>query len=341
MYHPDPLLLCQHVLFTTDEQGRSACLFRSNSLNLSALWGKFVPSSAEGGYPSLVFAQFVVPLEVYLPHLLATQHHPADVPPREILPTPETLHLFTTADPSAALRDYNPRNKGGRVGNADYQNSLLNLRNRTACALVHKFLSKDMSAPQAISAAALRLGMSAPLLQRVMHEHEGFTILKVERPRNSRRAETLPRLSGSHEYRQMFKEVQRAVQTVRTRKEDELGSFSIHDLHVDGEPGGYPRRCPVTGAEFVWGAPSGASMFSPKVGRINPQRNYVPGNVLLMSKLAKRVLERTGDLKTLAALLRDGPDLLSGIRDWLSDKPHHPANDFVAAIRHHIKTHHQ
>lgn len=335
MHHPDPLTLCQHVLLTADEQGRPACIFRSNSLNLSTLWGHPVPTSFESDYPSLVFSQLVAPLEVYLPHLLATQHHPADTPPRSIIPTPDSLHLFTSADPSAALRDYNPRHKGGCMGSNEYQNSLTSLRNRTACALVNKYLKKGMSGVNAVSTAALRMGMSAPLLQRLMYEREGLSMIKAERPRTSRRAEHLPRLSGSHEYSHLFKEVQRAVQTVRTRTGEDLGSFSIHDLHVDGEPGGYPRHCPVTGAEFVWGSPSGASMFSPKVGVVDPRQNYVPGNVLLMSKVAKRVLDRTGDPKTLAVFLRHDPDLLNSIRDWLSDKPHHPANDFVATIRYH------
>lgn len=336
MLHPDPLLLCQHVLFTTDAQGRPTCLYRNNSLNLSTLWAHPVPTSLESGSPTLVFSKYVAPLEVYLPHLLATQHHPADTPARQITPTADSLHLFSTSDPSAALRDFNPRHRGGRLGSTEYQSSLTALRNRTACALVHKFLKKDMSGMQAISTAALRIGMSAPLLQRVLYEQEGLSLIEINRPRNSRRAEHLPRLSGSHEYRYMFAEIQRAVQTVRTRKEDDLGAFSIHDLCVEGEPGGYPRHCPVTGAEFVWGEPAGASMFSPKVGRIDPRENYVPGNVLLMSKVAKRVLERTGEVKKIAAFMRENPDMLNQLQEWLGDKPYHPANDFVAAIRNYL-----
>lgn len=338
MLHPDPLLLCQHVLFTTDAQGRPTCLFRSNSLNLSIIWACPVPTSLESGSPVLVFSKYVAPLEVYLPHLLATQHHPADTPTRQVTPTADSLHLFSTADPSAALRDFNPRHRGGRIGSADYQSSLTALRNRTACALVHKFLKKGMSGMQAISTAALRMGMSAPLLQRTLYEQEGLSLIETNRPRNSRRAENLPRLSGAHEYRYMFAEIQRAVQTVRTRKEDDLGAFSIHDLCVEGTPGGYPVLCPVTGAEFVWGEPAGASMFSPKVGRIDPNENYVPGNVLLMSKVAKRVLERTGEVKKLAAFMRAHPEVLAGLQAWLTNKPAHPAYDFVAAIRNHINS---
>lgn len=341
MQHPEPLLLCQFVLLTTNEAGRPTCVFRANSLNLSLRWGIPVPVSTENSYPALIFDKYVAPLEVYLPHLLATQHHPADAPPRAILPTPDTLHLFSTSDPSAALRDYNPRSRGGTSGSFSYQTSLTSLRDRTACALVMRLLSKGRSGIEAVSDAALRIGMSAPLLQRVVLEREGLTVMPTDRPRKTMRGEGLPRLSDSHEYRHMFKEVQNAVQTVRTRKVSDRGSFSIHDLHVTGEPGGYPTRCPVLGVEFAWGEPAGVSLFSPKVGRIDPRGNYTPDNVLLMSRLAKRILEGTADVKKLAALLRsysDAPLLMDNLRQWLADKPLHPANDYIASVRRRMTT---
>ena len=47
----------------------------------------------------------------------------------------------------------------------------------------------------------------------------------------------------------------------------------------------YPKVCPVLGIELDWGM-NGNQPNSPSLDRIDPTKGYIPGNVMIMSKLA-------------------------------------------------------
>jgi len=47
----------------------------------------------------------------------------------------------------------------------------------------------------------------------------------------------------------------------------------------------YPKVCPVLGIELDWGM-NGIQYNSPSLDRIDPTKGYIPGNVMIMSKLA-------------------------------------------------------
>ena len=50
----------------------------------------------------------------------------------------------------------------------------------------------------------------------------------------------------------------------------------------------YPKVCPVLGIELDWGM-NGRQTNSPSLDRINPNKGYVKGNVMIMSDLANRM----------------------------------------------------
>ena len=49
------------------------------------------------------------------------------------------------------------------------------------------------------------------------------------------------------------------------------------------------KRCPVLGVPFVRGKNKRPIDTSPTLDRINPNRGYVPGNVIVISALANRI----------------------------------------------------
>lgn len=369
MRHPDPLHLCRHVVLYRRPDGRKQCIFRANPLNPARRWGKPVPlAPAKDGPPTLVFDTFVAPLDYYLPALEDTSCIALDATAFHINPTDESI--FTTRDKTIGLRDFNPSraapgSSAGIVGSADYQDKLRDLRDRVACKLVHSLMEKGVTKPlthlvhavppsdertwispkQAVGEAAVRIGLSVASLYRILYEREGFTLLS-QRVRGSHRDPTLPKLSTSVDFRQFYKEVHNAIVAVRTQRvaRSKVGqnipcTFSMHDLAIPSEPGGYPTVCPVTGLEFEWGVMEGASMCSPKVACIDPMKGYVTGNVMLATKIAKRILDETTSVDTAAAFLSNKPEAIEAMEKWFKDLPFvHTAEDLLTTIKRRIKT---
>lgn len=110
----------------------------------------------------------------------------------------------------------------------------------------------------------------------------------------------------------------------RKQGEEEQCSFSRADLFDLRCLGGYPLRCPVLGVEVNWTNGEQDSMYSPRVGRYDSAQPFVSGNVVIMSKLAKKLLEGTRDpayKEVLRKVLRDDPYAATAFAAWADKHP--------------------
>lgn len=75
--------------------------------------------------------------------------------------------------------------------------------------------------------------------------------------------------------------VWRMLKRARRRAKEKGLPFNLRrsDIHI-------PERCPVLGIKL---RPNTQSQNSPSLGRIVPERGYVAGNVLVVSKLANQI----------------------------------------------------
>ena len=315
MHYHDPITLCRQV-FLDLSTGRPRALFRRNRTNAKARWGKPVPTLRDDSGPILIYDHGVAPICYYGRTLLAaSEEHPIDCPVGRINHTPdpgdaETIdHLRRTA----------------------HQSTLRDLRDTVCQQLVHRLLPKIGSDPayryveDVLQEVSTRLGLGVEAVTRTMQRLENFTFIpRPTRVAAYKRDATMPWFSRG-DWR--FGEVQKALAVLRVSRLNKT-SFSIDDLAVhngvnaDGTEtkGGYPSTCPVTGLEFEWGinagGQTGVSLYSPKVGRYDISQPYGPGNVVLMSAWARRLVEGFGSPATLAPLLKSRPELLRRIKDW-------------------------
>jgi len=340
MHHPDPSYACRRFALRT-LNGKPRIVFRANPLNRRSLWGKPVPFYLDHHTadlsrpddvtpnPTLVHEDLHMPMLAYLKCFEATAHYPDDAPHRLI------SYQEDADEPSALLREYNPRARGGRFGTADYQERLKDHRNVLACEMVHRFIDlfseKDpqSAAFNAIKEVASRLGMDPVTLHKVLIDRENFTFQPPRIKRTRVQKEGGVAFSRSDDFGFMYKELHAAVQILRTSayskynkgKPTAQTAFSIDDLAVPDAPGGYATRCPVTGLELVWGESEGASMYSPKVGRRDVTRSYTSGNVLVMSRFARRLIECSGKAESLYKFMRNKMDIAASVRAWLALYP--------------------
>lgn len=334
MQHPDPLLLCRHVVLIRLSHGNShqpfhsgtgpvQAVFRRNTLNPTTAWDRPVPRLGE----TLIFDKFVAPLPHYLPALEATAHYPSAHRPFDIIPT--DAHVLTTADP---LRDFNPRSSGGvgGLGTAEYQEKLRTMRDNLVCDMVRKYIGRNTDdtlkprevAERAIEQVSPRIRLSPATIWKILHKREGFTTAPERKPRAKPPAAPLFKLSTAYEHLYKYKRLCDVVQVARSNDRS-IGTFSIHNLAVRGQPGGYPEHCPVSGLEFEW-SDDPSSMYSPKLAMRSvlagrPGTLPIEQDVILVSKAAKRVLEGTGAVETMARFMAGKSDHVLMIRKWLDD----------------------
>lgn len=325
MHYPDPLQLVRRTMLNPKGPG---AIFRSNRLNLRPTWGKPVPSyRTPEGEVLLIFTNIVAPLSTYLPCLQETAHYSAEALALDITYYPHP----TTANQVLYLQS---------LRGADHQTMLTNQRDRCIQVLMHRLLNNPTypTVEAALKEAAIRLGIGPATVLKVMQEMEGFEY--VPRPATGaarRRDPALPWFSRSDA---RFAVVQRALLSLRTRKLNQL-PMVVDDLATE-DPGGYPTRCPVTGMEFDWLDVS--SYEAPKVGRLSREVPYGPGNVLLMSAFARRVLEATGRRETLGKFVANRPEVIQSVHRWLALYPtsdpdvHETLNYFAGATAHHTLT---
>lgn len=110
----------------------------------------------------------------------------------------------------------------------------------------------------------------------------------------------------------------------RKQGQEEQCSFSRVDLFDLRCLGGYPLRCPVLGVELNWTKGEQDSMYAPRVGRYDSAQPFVSGNVVIMSKLAKKLLEGTRGpayKEILRKVLRDDPYAATAFGFWADKHP--------------------
>lgn len=110
----------------------------------------------------------------------------------------------------------------------------------------------------------------------------------------------------------------------RKQGKEEQCSFSRADLFDPRCLGGYPIRCPVLGVELNWTKGEQDSMYSPRVGRYDPAQPFMSSNVVVMSKLAKKLLEGTRGpayKEILRKVLRDDPYAATAFGAWADKHP--------------------
>ena len=325
MYYPDPLLVARTFALRHRPDGRPHAIFRSNSLNLRALWGLPVPfyldtftsdlsrpDDTSITFPVLVHALHHVPLNVYLPVLQATAHYPDDADVHTIdLSQCENLHEIYRA--AESVRMFNPLSRGGLPGcnGQDMQDFLTRKRDTVAAELFFKLMPKYVKenhrtgVERAFKEVSQRVGMSQQLLTKVMYEHHNFERLQKTQEKLKHEG---PRISSDS---QIIKKITSIAQIARSNHDTR---FSIHDLAV---PGGLPQVCPVTGRELLWFEPD--SIWVPRVIRYDVNERFVTGNVLLASRLAQKIVDATCSIDVLLKYMREDEEV--AVAAWLRKYP--------------------
>lgn len=318
MQYPEPTLFVRRIMLSTDPKGKPRAVFRANLLNPRANWGKPVPTllsvfptntvDAHGritGYeelpdPVLHFDKYVAPLHAYLPLLLATAHHPLDQSYMKI------GYDAAPTDKVVALRE---------CFNTGVHAALLQSRNRCMAQMFERLQSKGYMADDAVTLISTRFEVGDRAVRKTLAEAGWEILSRVSKPGGTTMGPRKGhRLSRATEYRRMFKEIETAARSVRANTPD--CSFSLEDLAVDSAPGGYPTHCPVTGVELEYGVMEGSSMYSPKVCRVDPAQPALTGNVMVVSKLGRGIVEGTMAVERIVRFMRGKADVMRALREW-------------------------
>lgn len=323
MHHPDPTTFVRRIALRYTPSGKPYAAYRENECNKdSSVWGKPVPYCVTSyTYHAeddriLVFGDCVAPLSAYLPALEATKDIPIDAPWQGIRFEPgplERVWAYANDDCHTAVQQ-DVMKRVRKLAIVDtyrrLQSKYPGLSTDDLLAQVTNLIGKPRSAVRAtlISAGiALPLSQSAQLLASKAHK-----------------------FSKTYEYRHHYDLLTNVIQqcragVVQRRRQtgmDEICAFSIADLHDSKCLGGYPVLCPVTGAELDW--VESTSYFSPRVGRYDPNKPYVSGNVVLMSFLAKKLIEGRR-VHGIDAVLDVRPYLPAAFAAWTAQHPVSPS----------------
>lgn len=331
MRYPDPSLFARRVLLRLTPAGKPYAAYRKNPLNPSTVWGKPVPFcmaaylTPDTG-PVLVFDTFIAPLYAYACALEATQHLPIDTPHQDI-------HFI--ADPQERVWTLLDQNILRGAVHQDMMKHVLKL------AMIKTYDKVKAEQPDALPdelviEVANRMCRTRSLVRSTLTAASVHIPVQSKAP--SKKAESKPhRFSSSYTFGRKYELLTAVIQQCRSsvvqRRHktgtDEPCSFSLADLHDLNALGGYPLRCPVTGAELNWD--EGMSWFSPRVGRYDPNGLFVSGNVVLMSKLGKRITEGN-PVRNLSGLLESHAYIPTALAAWAAEHPV-PASSATSLIR--------
>lgn len=310
MRYPEHTLFVRRILLTTGPTGKPRAVFRANPLNPRANWGKSVPYLMTVGYenkpdPVLHFDKYVAPLHAYLPLLEATAHHPLDE---------NYMKIDCQVDPSdrvTALRSY---------FDTGIHAAMLQSRNQCIVQTFERLRSKGYVADDAVLVVSTRLEIGERVVRDALRQAGWDVHARASKSGGTTMGpRTTRRLSRSYEFQKMHKEIETAARSIRANTPD--CSFSLEDLAVDDNPGGYPTHCPVTGVELEYGITEGASMHSPKVCRIDPAQPALTGNVMVVSKLGRGIVEGTMAVERIVRFMRGRDDALQSVRKWATAHP--------------------
>jgi hypothetical protein len=148
----------------------------------------------------------------------------------------------------------------------------------------------------------------------------------VPDPRTTGRQHSFPK-SATSEHAYKLKALKAAVQQCRTN--ETTTSFILQDFYVEGEPGGFVTRCPVLGVYLAWDEP--ASYYAPRIGRRDIRTPHVSGNVMVMSMLARKLVEGK-TVNALPILLKNRPALAEMFKEWTEKHPPVPNEKTAEAV---------
>lgn len=321
MRHPDPNTLVQYVMLSRTPDGKPCVIFRKNERNLSTRWGKEVPYCMAdflrtGKAPVLVFDNYIVPLALYVDGLEATQDWPIDTPHQ---------HLGYTPGPHERVWTLLDKTMAGSLPAQD----TLKLLQRHATVKTYDKAKQEMpddKLEHVLTEVANRMGRTRALVRKILVEAQVELPVehKPEKPKNvvkPHKFSTALSFKGHFSILTAIAQQCRVSVIQRRRKntgEPEPCSFSLADLYDPTALGGYPIRCPVLGVELNW--EESMSWFAPRVGRYDPKGFCVSDNIVIMSKLAKRITEGLA-VRNLEGLLKQHPYAGTAFTAWASKHP--------------------
>jgi hypothetical protein len=332
MRYPDPELLARRCIILTNKRGEPYVAYRANPLNMRAVWGKPVPYSAGVifGDPEdviLTFENYLAPFTIYSPALQLTSDLPIDAPPEDIRFTPHptakvhTLLNYASLGISKALhQEWMVQTRNSSIERLYKRMYDRVLKQTTAfCSSAEELSNKEKQA--VVEAVATLMCVSPAVVNKVLKMSPDKSEGPLG-PRMAGRQHGFPTsISSDHAYK--FKLLKSVVQQCRVKGGT---AFILQDLYVQGEPGGFATRCPVLGVDLAWD--ESASYYAPRVGRFDTRAPFVSGNVLVMSMLARKMIEGIPP-STLARLLKTRPAMAEEFKGWTAKHPPVP-NEKVA-----------
>ena len=320
MQCPDPELLAKRVILQRDTRGKIRAVYRHNDRNPKNVWGKEVPYYLTdfmntGTAPVLSFDNYVVPVALYLCALEATQDLPISA---------SHYQIHFVADPHERVWTLLDKNV---IGGALNQESMKSIQGTVIVKTYSRVKDEMPDAPvdAVVAEVADRMCRSRTLVRSVLGKAGVHLPEKTKSDKQT--ADVKPhRFSHAYSFRNHFKTLSAVVQTCRSsviqrrhkKGTSEPCSFSLADLDDRDSLGGYPVRCPVLGIDLRWD--EDVSWFSPRVGRYDPKGMFLSGNVVLMSKLAKRITEGLS-VRSLETLIDQYPYMATAFAAWVAEHP--------------------
>lgn len=277
--------------------------FRANHLNPPAIWGKEVPRSKEW----FGFGLHLAPIESYLPCLEETQHLPIDTPPADInyYPAPGSKAMcYWDGTIRATAKDLKSSQE------------VVALKTYTHIREQHP----EMDIDDVLSDLTARMQIPRTSVRHLL-KSQGVALPTSEVAGNIADSK-LHKFDRNMEYHYML--LGKVVQQCRSAANNAkiASTFTLTDIAVSDAPGGYPLRCPVLGVKLDWGLNNHRSWYSPRVGRYDPAQPFIQGNVLLMSHLAKKLLEGKKFHTTVLELeVAANPDMPTALTAWSKQHP--------------------
>lgn len=319
MRYPDPELLAQRVILQHTPAGKPYAAYRHNELNPKTVWGKPIPHCIAdylhgGEAPVLVFDNYIAPLNVYLCALEATRHLPISTLHRQIhFVAAPTERVWTLLD-------------GNTLRGEEHQEAMKSVQRSVVLRTYQKLKDEMVNDPMdaIVIELANRMCRSRTLVRKILAD---ANIHLPTQPKANKQLEGKPhRFSNAYTFKSNFALLTAVVQQCRSSViqrrhktgSEEPCSFSLADLHDQTALGGYPLRCPVTGIDLRWD--EDMSWFSPRIGRYDPSEYFLSGNVLLMSKLGKRITEGLS-VRSLEAVLQLHPYVSTAFSAWAAEHP--------------------
>lgn len=268
--------------------------FRSNSLNLKAVHGLPLPIMRGSEDYVMFLGKFMAKWAWYKDFLLLTQHVPPDAHQSEIpLDWPQSCSLMIQGITVA-------RAMTGKHHDAARRD----MRTDAMLSRYGELEKKDWAQAAILSRIALEFDANPTTVKKAL----GAAGIKIAPPKKAAAAQ-----DSASKLRRMdprYAAVKRACNRVRSNPERMVCSFKITDLYVRGE---LPTVCPVLGIPLNYDSPN--ALASVRVGRKDVDKPATPSNVLLMSRMAQRMIEGTGDRLRLKAAM-DTDDMRRRWKEW-------------------------